>query len=218
MLEWCPFWHRPVSPCFRGGGGESHGGEGNAWKLSIFTFPYSDVIMSAMTSQITGASIVYSIICSGVDQRKKLRGTGLCQGNSPVTEENGSIWWRHHVHFPFQPVRRPPSPRPGLHGRWCRERDGLRQGLWNPPGGPACWRGCRCGQVNCELTHQNWSLDSIDDILQTLLIFKCFLLKETSVYFDLNLIEVCYEGINLIGFQLALSQTSFTILPPGSSA
>ena len=31
---------------------------------------YSDVIMSAMASQITGVSIVYSIICSGADQRK----------------------------------------------------------------------------------------------------------------------------------------------------
>ena len=36
----------------------------------------------------------------------KLRVTGLCEGNSPVTDEfpaqrasnaeNGSIWWRHH--------------------------------------------------------------------------------------------------------------------------
>ena len=31
---------------------------------------HSDVIMSAMASQITGASIVYSTVCSGVDQRK----------------------------------------------------------------------------------------------------------------------------------------------------
>ena len=31
---------------------------------------YSDVIMSAMAPQITGASIVCSIICSGADQRK----------------------------------------------------------------------------------------------------------------------------------------------------
>ena len=44
---------------------------------------YSDVIMSAMVSQSTGVSIVYSTICLGVDQRKKskLRITGLCEGN-----------------------------------------------------------------------------------------------------------------------------------------
>ena len=31
---------------------------------------YSDVIMSTMASQITGATFVYSIVCSGADQRK----------------------------------------------------------------------------------------------------------------------------------------------------
>ena len=31
---------------------------------------YIDVVMSAMTSQITGVSVVYSTICSGADQRK----------------------------------------------------------------------------------------------------------------------------------------------------
>ena len=31
---------------------------------------YSDVIMSAMASQITGVVIVYSTVCSGADQRK----------------------------------------------------------------------------------------------------------------------------------------------------
>ena len=31
---------------------------------------YSDVIMGAMASQITGVSIVYSTVCSGADQRK----------------------------------------------------------------------------------------------------------------------------------------------------
>ena len=60
-------------------------------------FDYSDVIMGTMASQITSPIIVYS----------KLRVTGLCAGNSPVTgefpaqmasnAENISIWWRHHV-------------------------------------------------------------------------------------------------------------------------
>ena len=33
---------------------------------------HSDVVMSAMASQITGISIVYSTVCSGADQRKHL--------------------------------------------------------------------------------------------------------------------------------------------------
>ena len=64
--------------------------------------------MSAMASQITRLTIVYSTVYSGVDQRKKskLRVNGHCAGNSPVTSEfpaqmasnaeNISIWWRHH--------------------------------------------------------------------------------------------------------------------------
>ena len=35
-----------------------------------FYLHYSDVIMSAMASQITGISIVYSTLCPGADQRK----------------------------------------------------------------------------------------------------------------------------------------------------
>ena len=69
----------------------------------------SDVMMSAMASQITGVSIIYSTVCSGAELKKKskLRVTGLCAGNSPVTgefpaqrasnAENVSIWWRHHA-------------------------------------------------------------------------------------------------------------------------
>ena len=44
-----------------------------AWNLAcgcILSWHYNDVIMSAMVSQITGASIVYSTVCSGADQRK----------------------------------------------------------------------------------------------------------------------------------------------------
>ena len=71
---------------------------------------YSDVIMSAMVSQITGVSIVYTAACSSADQRKRqtIHVTGLCEGNSAVTTEfpaprasdaeNVSIWWRHHDH------------------------------------------------------------------------------------------------------------------------
>ena len=44
---------------------------------------YSDVIMSAMASPITGVSIVCSTVCSGPCRSKKkskLRATGLCEG------------------------------------------------------------------------------------------------------------------------------------------
>ena len=56
---------------------------------NVILFHYHDVIMSAMVSHITDVSVVYSTDCSGVDQSKtsKLRVTGLCEGNSPVTGE-----------------------------------------------------------------------------------------------------------------------------------
>ena len=68
---------------------------------------YNDVIMSVMASKITSLTIVYSNVYSGSKKTSKLRVTGLCEGNSPVTTEfpaqrasnaeNISIWWRHHV-------------------------------------------------------------------------------------------------------------------------
>ena len=73
---------------------------------------YSDVVMSAMASQITGVSVLCSIVCSGADKKasSKLSVTGLCERNPPVTAggfrsqsasnaENISIWWHHHVFF-----------------------------------------------------------------------------------------------------------------------
>ena len=66
----------------------------------------NNVIMSAVASQITSLTIVYSTDYSGADKKAKLRVTGLCEGNSLVTGEfpaqrasnaqNVSIWWRHH--------------------------------------------------------------------------------------------------------------------------
>ena len=38
---------------------------------------YSDVIMSAMASQITGVTIVYSVVCLSADQRKHQRSASL---------------------------------------------------------------------------------------------------------------------------------------------
>ena len=61
-----------------------------------------------IASQITSLTIIYSAFYSGADQKKtsKLRVTGLCAGNSPMTDEfpawmasnaeNVSVWWRHH--------------------------------------------------------------------------------------------------------------------------
>ena len=65
--------------------------------------------MMAMVSQITSLTIVYSTVYSRTRSRKtsKLRVTGLCEENLPLTgefpaqrasnAENVSIWWRHHV-------------------------------------------------------------------------------------------------------------------------
>ena len=58
-----------------------------------------------MASQITCLKIVYSTVYSGADKKKKpskLRVTGLCAVNSPVTQrasnvENLSICWCHHA-------------------------------------------------------------------------------------------------------------------------
>ena len=44
--------------------------EGNGLKIYAIQAHQSDVIMSAMASQITGGSIVCLTVCSGADQRK----------------------------------------------------------------------------------------------------------------------------------------------------
>ena len=53
------------------------------------TLHYYDVIMGAMASQITSLTIIYSTVYSRRRTKKtsKLRVTGLCVGNSPVTGE-----------------------------------------------------------------------------------------------------------------------------------
>ena len=76
---------------------------------------YNKVIINAMASQITGISIVCTIVGTGPDQRKHQSSASLafCAGNSPVTGEfptqkasnveNISICWRyhalHHYHY-----------------------------------------------------------------------------------------------------------------------
>ena len=80
------------------------------WSGSIHRNPYNDVTTSAMASQITTLTTVYSTVNSRHRLKKPsmLHLTGLRVGNSPVTgefpaqwasnAENVSIWWRHHVY------------------------------------------------------------------------------------------------------------------------
>ena len=58
---------------------------------------YNDVIMNAMTSQITS---LRSVFRHRSNKTSKLRVTSLCVGNSQMASsaEKVSIWWRHHEH------------------------------------------------------------------------------------------------------------------------
>ena len=60
-----------------------------------------------MVSQITGVLTVYSPVCSGADKKtktSKLRVTGLCEGNSPVTGEFPTQKASNAEMFPFDDV------------------------------------------------------------------------------------------------------------------
>ena len=61
----------------------------STWYSYDCRYHYKDFIMSAMTSQITNPTIVYSTVYSRRSSKKKskLRVTGICEGNSPVTSE-----------------------------------------------------------------------------------------------------------------------------------
>ena len=75
--------------------------------------------MGAMVCQITSLTIVYSIVCSGADQREHQSSASLAfvRRNPPVTgefpaqrasnPENVSIWWRHHIMFRYEPDVQP---------------------------------------------------------------------------------------------------------------
>ena len=69
---------------------------------------YNDVIMGAIASQITSLTIVLNrLFWRRSKKTTRIRVTGLCAGNSPVTgefpaqmasnAENVSIWWDHHA-------------------------------------------------------------------------------------------------------------------------
>ena len=75
-------------------------------KLRFCSVHCSDVIISAMASQITGVLIVCSTLCSGANQTKtsKLRLTGLCEGNPPVNSGFPSQMASNGKTFPFDDV------------------------------------------------------------------------------------------------------------------
>ena len=61
--------------------------------------------MNAMTSQISSLMIVYSTVYSGTDEKtSKLRVTGLCGGNSPVTGEFPTQRTSYTEMLPFDDV------------------------------------------------------------------------------------------------------------------
>ena len=75
-------------------------------------FHYSDVIMSAMMSQITGVSIV----CSTVDQKiyqssasqafvRGIHWSLVDSSQRAGNAENVPIWWRHHAECMLDPVQ-----------------------------------------------------------------------------------------------------------------
>ena len=100
-----PIWIFIMRFFFQQGGTRS-----NLWTVySIYKICISPLhIISALASQITSLTIVYSTVYSRLRSKKtsKLRVAGLWEGNSPVigefpaqkasNAENVSIWWRHH--------------------------------------------------------------------------------------------------------------------------
>ena len=91
---------------------------------------YNDVIMSTMASQITSLTVVYSSLYSRRRSKKtsKLRVSGLCAGNSPVTGEfpaqrasnveNVSIGWHPHHITPCLPYCFQDSPLKAIQMLW----------------------------------------------------------------------------------------------------
>ena len=85
-----------------------HNDNQSLWPHRVsLTWHYSDVIMSAIASQITSISIVYCWFRCRSKKTSKLHVKGRCAGNSSVTgefptqrasnTENVSIWWHHEM-------------------------------------------------------------------------------------------------------------------------
>ena len=79
---------------------------------NILFHHYSAFMLSAMTSQITGVSIVCSTVCSGAAQRKHQSSASLAREihlwlvDSPQRANNSekvSIWWRHQETWYLMP-------------------------------------------------------------------------------------------------------------------
>ena len=71
--KWATFWNEIFKLIFL---------NDNVW--NFYLNHYSDVIMSAIASQITGVSIVYSTVCSCADQRKHQSSASLDLHRWPV--------------------------------------------------------------------------------------------------------------------------------------
>ena len=80
----------------------------NVTARGTFYWYISDVIKGVMASQITSVTCLLNRLFMRISKKtSKLRVTGVCEGNSPMTEdfpaqmasnaENVTIWWRHHV-------------------------------------------------------------------------------------------------------------------------
>ena len=82
-------------------GGSYNDHRGNKSRASSPHDQYSDVIMSAMASLITGVTIIYPTVCSGAD-KKKLRVTGLHERNWLVNSPHK--WPITRKMFPFDYV------------------------------------------------------------------------------------------------------------------
>ena len=66
---------------------------------------YSEVVMSAMASQITGVSTACLTVCSGSENKtSKLCVTGLCEGSPPVSGGSPKKWPVTRKMFPFNDV------------------------------------------------------------------------------------------------------------------
>ena len=73
---------------------ERHGILIHRYERGIHRWHYSDIIMSAMSFQITGVSIVCWTVCSGADKKNIKHRWQVVQRASNA--DSVSIWWRHH--------------------------------------------------------------------------------------------------------------------------
>ena len=122
----------------------------------IFCTHYKYVIMSTMASQITNASIVYSGVCSGADQRKHQSSASLAFiggiHRRPVYSPNkGPLTWKM---FPFDDV---------IRGKW--EYFIGRLGIM--------WQHCSCFCIICDY-YALWLIVMLNTqlLLQSMMIFN----------------------------------------------